>query len=158
MFHIGDKIVYPRHGAGVIENIEEKEVLNEKCKYYVLRVTLGDMRVMIPIEGSQSAGIRKTIDKEQAEEIFSILSSEATTMCKNWSQRYRDNESRIRQGDIFEIAGIVKNLTIMDRAKKLSTGEKRMLQNARQLLISELMLVLDETQEKVEEITDKMIK
>lgn len=158
MFHIGDKIVYPRHGAGVIENIEEKEVLSEKCKYYVLRVALGDMRVMVPIEGSQSAGIRKVIDRKRVTEIFNILSSEATAMCKNWSQRYRENESRIRNGDLFEIAVIVKNLTIMDRAKKLSAGEKRMLQNARQLLTSELMLVLDETQDKVEEITDKMIK
>ncbi len=158
MFHIGDKIVYPRHGAGVIENIEEKEVLNEKCKYYVLRVTLGDMRVMIPIEGIHTMGIRKVIDKEQVQKIFDVLSSDATTMCKNWSQRYRDNECRIRKGDAFEMAAIVKNLTVMDRAKRLSTGEKRMLQNARQLLISELMLAMDETQDKVEEITDKLIK
>ncbi|MGE5629789.1 MAG: CarD family transcriptional regulator [Caulobacteraceae bacterium] len=158
MFNIGDKVVYPRYGAGIIEAIEEKEILGGKCKYYVLRIPLGDMRVMVPIENIEAYGIRSIIPFDKVEEVFSILSSGPSNMNRNWSKRYRENEVKIRHGDIFEIAEIVKNLTIADRDKKLSTGEKRMLETARQILISELMLVLNKSMEKVEEVTESLIK
>ncbi|HYE82981.1 MAG TPA: CarD family transcriptional regulator [Clostridia bacterium] len=158
MFNIGDKVFYPRHGAGVIEGIEEKEVLGEKCKYYVIRIALGDMKVMVPLDKMEAHGIRAITIKDKVDDIYSILSGETGSMCKNWSKRYRDNETKIRRGDIYEIAELVKNLTVADREKKLSTGEKRMLESAGQLLISELMLILDESFEIVEEAVQCMIK
>lgn len=158
MFNIGDKVVYPRHGAGVIDGIEEKEVLGDKCKYYVIRIVLGDMKVMVPIDNMEAHGIRYITAKDKISGIYNILSGETSSMCKNWSRRYRENETRIRKGDIFEISEIVKNLTALDREKKLSTGEKRMLENARQLLISELMLILSKPFERVEEIVQGLIK
>ena len=158
MFSIGDMIYYPRHGAGIIEGIEEKEVLGEKCKYYVIRIALGDMKVMVPISKTEFHGIRNITSKDRIDDIYNILSGETSCMCKNWSKRYRENEAIIRKGDIFEISELVKNLTVADRGKKLSTGEKRMLENVRQLLVSELMLMLDEPYEKIEEKVLGIIK
>lgn len=158
MFNIGDKVVYPRHGAGVIEGIEEKEVLGDKCKYYVIRIALGDMKVMVPIDKMEAHCIRDITSGDRIDDIYNILSGKTSYMCKNWSKRYRENETKIRKGDIFEISELVKNLTTADRDKKLSTGEKRMLESARQLLISELMLILDEPFDKVEEIMLSKIK
>ena len=151
MFSIGDMIYYPRHGAGIIEGIEEKEVLGEKCKYYVIRIALGDMKVMVPISKTEFHGIRNITSRDRIDDIYNILSGETSCMCKSWSKRYRENEAIIRRGDVFEISELVKNLTVADRGKKLSTGEKRMLENVRQLLVSELMLMLDEPYEKIEE-------
>ncbi|HYE11773.1 MAG TPA: CarD family transcriptional regulator [Patescibacteria group bacterium] len=158
MFNMGDKVVYPRHGAGIIDGIEEKQVLGEKCKYYVIRIALGDMRVMVPLDKMEALGIRYITPKDKIDDIYNILSGETSYMCKNWSKRYRGNESKIRNGDIFGIAEIVKNLTVIDREKKLSTGEKRMLESANQLLVSELMLMLDEPIDKVEEIIQGLIR
>jgi CarD family transcriptional regulator len=158
MFSIGDMIYYPRHGAGIIEGIEEKEVLGEKCKYYVIRIALGDMKVMVPIGKTEFHGIRNITSRDRIDDIYNILSGETSCMCKNWSKRYRENEAIIRRGDVFEISELVKNLTVADRGKKLSTGEKRMLENVRQLLVSELMLMLDEPYEKIEEKVLGIIK
>ena len=158
MFSIGDKVVYPRHGAGMIEGIEEKAVLGEKLKYYVIRISLGDMCVMVPIEKLEAHGIRNITSKDKIGDIYGILSSKTTVMCKNWGKRYRENESRLKEGNIYEIAELVRNLTVADREKKLSTGEKKMLENARQLLISELMLILDESYENIFLTVQNMIK
>ena len=158
MFSIGDMIYYPRHGAGIIEGIEEKEVLGEKCKYYVIRIALGDMKVMVPINKTEFHGIRNITSKDRIDDIYNILSGETSCMCKSWSKRYRENEAIIRRGDVFEISELVKNLTVADRGKRLSTGEKRMLENVRQLLVSELMLMLDEPYEKIEEKVLGIIK
>lgn len=157
MFNIGDKVVYPRHGAGTIEAIEEKEIMGDKHKYYVLRIPLGNMKVMVPIDSIETHGIRNIIAASKIDEVYGILSDEASIMCKNWSKRYRENEIKIRSGDIYEIAEIVKNLTLTDRGKKLSTGEKRMLETAKNILISELMLVLNESSERIKEIIEKKI-
>jgi CarD family transcriptional regulator len=158
MFNIGDKVFYPRHGAGIIEGIEEKEVLGEKCKYYVIRIALGDMRVMVPLNKTEIHGIRSITSKNRVDDIYNILSGETSCMCKNWSKRYRESEEKIKKGDIFEISELVKNLTITDREKKLSAGEKRILENARQLLVSELMLILGEPYEKIEETVERIIR
>ena len=158
MFNIGDKVFYPRHGAGIIEGIEEKEVLGEKCKYYVIRIALGDMRVMVPINKTEIHGIRGITSRERIDDIYYILSGETSSMSKNWSKRYRESEAKISKGDICEMSELVKNLTISDREKRLSAGEKRILENARQLLISELMLILDESYDKVEETLHGIIR
>lgn len=158
MFNIGDKIVYPIHGAGVIESIEEREVLGKKNKYYIMRIPLNGMQLMIPIDNIEALGIRGIIDKKGADKVLEIISEVPTEMNKVWTKRYRENESKIKAGNIFEIADIVRNLIVLDRLKKLSTGEKRILANAKDILISELMLVFDIEGKQVEQLLDEIVK
>lgn len=158
MFNIGDKVVYPMHGAGVIDNIEEKEILGEKKKYYIMRMPIGDMKVMIPVDNIADIGIREIITEDGLEEVITILEGDKTKMPQNWNRRYRKNMERIKSGDIFEIAAVVRNLTLRDEERTLSTGERKMLNEARQMLVSELVLVTDKGQEEVEKIIGDAIK
>jgi CarD family transcriptional regulator len=147
MFNIGEKIVYPMHGAGVIESIEEREILGEKRKYYIMKMPIGNMQVMIPLDQMEDIGIRKVIDFKEIENVLDVLASETTKMHKNWNRRYRANMELIKTGDIYEIAEVVRNLTLRDKEKGLSTGERKMLSNARQILISEIVLVAEISEE-----------
>lgn len=149
-FNIGDKVVYPMHGAGIIEAIEEREVLGKKHKYYIMKLPIGEMKVMIPMDNVEEIGLRQVIGGEDVEKVFHILRGEQTSMSQNWNRRYRANLEKIKSGDIFEVAEVVRNLAIRDREKGLSTGERKMLENARQILISELVLAQDTTEEQVE--------
>ncbi len=156
-FNIGDKVVYPMHGAGIIEAIEEKEVLGEKQTYYIMKLPIGDMKVMIPTDNVAEIGLRQVIDNEDVEKVFEILRGEKSNMSQNWNRRYRANMEKIKSGDIFEVAEVVRNLAIRDREKGLSTGERKMLDNARQILISELVLAQDATEEEVEETLNQLL-
>lgn len=158
MFNIGDKIVYPIHGAGIIESIEEKEILGNKNKYYIMRMPIGDMSVMIPLDNIVALGIRNVISRDQAEKVFEILSQAPTEMSKAWTKRYRENETKIKNGNVFDIAEIVRNLIILDRSKKLSQGEKKILVNARSILLSELMLAMGLEAEAAEELLENTVK
>lgn len=151
MFNIGDKVVYPMHGAGVIEGIEEKEILGEKRKYFIMRMPIGDMKVMVPVDNVEEVGVREIIDKDQLERVLSILKGSMSSMPQNWNRRYRINMDKIKSGDIFEIAAVVRNLLMMDMEKGLSTGEKKMLGSAKQMLFSEMVLVSDKTIDEIEE-------
>jgi len=157
VFNIGDKVVYPMHGAGIIDKIEEKEILGEKKKYYVMRMPIGEMKVMIPVDNIGDIGVRDIIDEEALEEVMTILHGEKTTMPQNWNRRYRKNMERIKSGDIYEIAAVVRNLTLRDVEKALSTGERKMLNNAMQMLVSELVLVTEKDQEETEKIIEDAI-
>lgn len=157
MFQIGDKVVYPMHGAGVIEAIEEKEVLGERRDYYVMRLPIGDMTVMIPTQGAENIGIREVIDPEELEKVFEILRADETSMSTNWNRRYRANTEKLKTGDIFEVAEVVRNLTIRDRAKGLSTGERKMLDTARQILLSEMVLSRDISEEEAERLLEDVL-
>src|SRR5690625_583829 len=139
------------HGAGIIEAIEEKEVLGEQQRYYIMRLPIGDMKVMITMDNVAEIGVRQIIDPEGVDKVYSILRDDVTTMSQNWNRRYRANMEKIKSGDIFEVAEVVRNLAARDREKGLSTGERKMLENARQILISELVLAQDATEEQVEE-------
>lgn len=156
MYNIGDKIVYPMHGAGIIEAIEEKEILGEKQKYYIMRMPIGDMKVMIPISNIDNIGIREVIDQKEAEGIIQIFKTGKTNMSSNWNKRYRENMEKIKSGSIYEVADVVKNLMYRDKEKGLSTGERKMLNNAKQILISELVLAKNTKQEVIEEIINKL--
>lgn len=149
MFRVGDKVVYPMHGAGVIESIEEKEVLGSKHRYYVMRLPIGDLKVMIPTDNVEEIGIREIISDDMVHEVFDVLRGDKTKMSSNWNKRYRANLEKIRSGDILEVAEVVRNLSIRDREKGLSSGERKMLDNARQILVSELVLAKDSDQESV---------
>ena len=156
MFNIGDKIVYPMHGAGIIDSIEEKDILGEKQSYYILKMP-GEVKVMVPIEKAEQVGVRSIIDKNSADKVFNLLSQNETEMDKNWNKRYRDNMDKMKSGNIYEIADVVRNLSFKQKEKGLSTGEKKMLHNAKQILVSELVLAEHSTQDEVEELVDTKI-
>lgn len=157
MYTVGDKVVYPMHGAGVIEEIEEKKILGEIRKYYILKLPCGDMKVMIPVETSSSVGVREIISEEELNGVISILKDDSSEMPSNWNRRYRENMEKLKTGDVVEVAEVVRNLVRMDRQKKLSTGEKKMLSNAKQILLSEIILVRDIGQNEANDIVDEAI-
>lgn len=140
MFKIGDKIVYPMHGAGVIESIEEKEILGRTQYYYVLKMPVGDMKVMIPTHNVTDIGIREIITANEVEKVFDILKDVSINVSTNWNKRYRENMNKIKSGNIYEVADVVRVLILRDKEKGLSTGERKMLNNAKQILLSELIL------------------
>lgn len=156
MFNIGDKIVYPMHGAGTIDSIEEKDILGEKEFYYILRMP-GEVKVMVPIAKAEQVGVRNIIDKNSADRVFKVLEQDETEMNKNWNKRYRDNMEKLKSGDIYEIADVVRNLAFKQKEKGLSTGEKKMLNNARQILVSELVLAEHSNKDEIEELVDNKI-
>lgn len=157
MFIIGDRIVYPMHGAGIIEEIEEKQILGESRNYYILRVPCGDMKIMIPIESCEEIGVRAVISVEEINEVIEVLAADSSEMSNNWNRRYRENMEKLKTGDIFNVAEVVRNLMRTDKEKKLSTGEKKMLSNAKQILISELILVKNIDHEAAEKIINSAI-
>lgn len=140
MFNIGDKVVYPMHGAGIIEAIEEKEILGERQKYYVMRMPIGDMKVMIPIKNIKEIGVRQVAGDGEVDEVFNILRGEKSKMSSNWNRRYRANMQKIKSGNIFQVAEVVRNLALREKEKGLSTGERKMLENAKHILVSEIVL------------------
>jgi len=157
MFIIGDRIVYPMHGAGVIEQIEEKQILGEVRNYYILKVPCGDMKIMIPIESSQEVGVRAIISTDKIDEVLDVLKAESSEMSNNWNRRYRENMEKLKTGDIYNVAEVVRNLMRTDKEKKLSTGEKKMLSNAKQILISEIILVKDIDHDAAEKIINSTV-
>ncbi len=156
MFNVGDKIVYPMHGAGTIDSIEEKNILGENQAYYIIKMP-GEVKVMVPTAKAEQIGVRNVIGKEEAEKVISILGEDETEMSQNWNKRYRDNMEKMKSGDVYEIADVVRNLAFKQKEKGLSTGEKKMLSNAKQILVSELVLAEHASQEEVEELIDNKI-
>lgn len=156
MFNVGDKIVYPMHGAGTIDAIEEKDILGEKQAYYIIKMP-GEVKVMVPTAKAEEIGVRNIISKENAGKVFEILEENETEMSNNWNKRYRDNMEKMKSGDIYEVADVVRNLAFKQKEKGLSTGEKKMLNNAKQILVSELVLAEHASQEEVETLIDNKI-
>lgn len=156
MFNVGDKIVFPMHGAGVIDAIEEKDILGEKQAYYILKMP-GEVKVMVPTAKAEEIGVRSIIDKSSAEKVFRVLESDETEMSMNWNKRYRDNMDKMKSGDIYKVADVVRNLSFKQKEKGLSTGEKKMLNNAKQILVSELVLTEHATQDEIEQMVDSKI-
>lgn len=157
MYKIGDKIVYPMHGAGTIEKIESKEILGEVKDYYVLNISCGDMGLMLPVDNCDKIGVRSIVSEKQIEEAMGILGQESTKMADNWNKRQRENMDKLKTGNINITAEIVRNLTRMDRERKLSAGEKKMLNNARKILLSEVMLVKEISGSEAMELIEKAI-
>lgn len=156
MFNVGDKIVYPMHGAGTIDSIEEKDILGEKQAYYIIKMP-GEVKVMIPTNKAEQVGVRNIINKEEASKVMTILGENETEMSQNWNKRYRDNMDKMKSGDIYEVADVVRNLSFKQKEKGLSTGEKKMLSNAKQILVSELVLAEHASKEEVEQLVDNKI-
>ena len=156
MFNVGDKIVYPMHGAGTIDSIEEKNILGENQSYYVIKMP-GEVKVMVPTNRAEQIGVRNVIGKEEAEKVISILGEDETEMSQNWNKRYRDNMEKMKSGSVYEVADVVRNLSFKQKEKGLSTGEKKMLSNAKQILVSELVLAEHASQDEVEELINNKI-
>ena len=156
MFKVGDKIVYPMHGAGVIETIEERSILDEKQSYYIIKMP-GEVKVMVPTAKAEEIGVRNIIDKETAGKVINVLEQDSTEMSMKWNKRYRDNVEKMKSGDIFEVADIVRNLSFKQKDKGLSTTEKKMLLNAKQILVSELVLAESKGKEEVEALVENKI-
>jgi len=150
MFSVGDKVVYPMHGAGIIEAIEEHEVLGQRQGYYVLTMSYGGMRVMIPLNNVKSIGLREVIGEQEVAKVAKILQTAPLPSSSSWNRRFNMNLAKIKSGDIYEVAEVVRNLMLQDRTKKLSTGERRLLEAAKQILISELVLACDKDTDSVE--------
>lgn len=140
MFKIGDRVVYPMHGAGIVEAIEDREILGASQSYYVMRLPMGDMKVMIPLGSASEVGLREVIDPAEVDKVLEVLRGQKTKMSSNWNRRYRANLEKIRTGNIYEVAEVVRNLAVRDQEKGLSTGERKMLESARSILLSELVL------------------
>ncbi len=152
MYSIGDKIVYPMHGAGVIESIEEREILGEKKSYYVMKMPVGDMKVMIPVGNATHIGIRDIIGRVDADAVFKCLADGSCEQNANWNKRYRENMEKIKSGNVFEVADVVRSLVQRESERGLSTGERKMLNSAKQILISELVLAKNLQPGEVEDI------
>lgn len=150
MFAVGDKIAHPLHGAGIIEGIEERKINGQVRRYYILKIPVGGMVVMIPQESSEAVGIRAIVTAEEAENIINSLSALTFEMTQNWNKRYRENMLRIKSGNLFEVAKVIKGLLEREHEKGLSTGERKMLRAAKQILISELVLSKNATYEEIE--------
>ncbi len=157
MFSVGDRVVYPMHGAGVIEAIEEREVLGQRDNYYIMRLQVGDMKVMVPRGNALDVGLRPIIGSEEIARVYEVLGGEKTVMSQNWNRRYRANMEKMKTGDIFIVAEVVRNLGIRDREKGLSTGERRMLENAKQILTSEMAMVESRSCEEISRAIDSIL-
>lgn len=157
MFNIGDKVVYPMHGAGIIEGIEEKEISGEKISYYIIKLPMGEMRAMVPLNKVTEVGLRQVVDDVEIDRMLEVLKEKSSGMPLNWNHRYRENMEKIKSGSIFEVAEVVRNLSFRDRQKGLSTGEKKMFENARRILISELVLARNIGENQAVEILENML-
>ena len=157
MFAIGDKVVYPMHGAGVIEKIEEKEILGEIKSYYVLQIPYGHIQVMVPTDKCIEAGLRQIMNKDDVEKVLKVLGAKSTPMDENWNRRLRDNNAKLKSGDPMQVAEVIRNLTRIEREKKLSAGEKKLLATARQILSSEMVLVNGITETQADTVIDNAI-
>ena len=157
MFGVGDRVVYPMHGAGVIEGVEEREVLGMRQEYYVVRFPLGDMQVMVPVKSVREVGLRPVVEEAELERVEEILRRGEDVIVANWNQRYRTHLQKMKSGRIDEVAEVVRNLFLRERQKGLSTGERRMLDNARQILVSEVAMVKGMVEEQAARFIEAQI-
>lgn len=157
MFKIGDKIVYPMHGAGIIDSVETKEFLGEEKEYFILKMPIGNMDISIPKSNINKMNIRDVISKEEGEEILAILEEDPGILNSNWNVRYRKNQEVLKTGDIFKIANMVRDLVALDNDKGLSTTEKKLLNRARRIMASELVMSGSLEKNEAEKMIDESI-
>ena len=149
-FEVGDNVVYPHHGAGKVLKKEMKDVLGEKREYLTIKILHNDMTVMVPTANAAVAGLRRVIDEETLIKVVAVLQDQCSDMPGNWNRRFKHNRDKIKTGDIYELAEVVRNLAIRDHQKGLSTGEKQMYTRAKRVLASEMMYALDMDEEQVD--------
>ena len=151
VFQVGDKVVHPLHGAGIVDSIVQKKVDGVVRDYYILKLPNRSMVVMIPTDSSDEIGVRPVVDREQADRVLAAIPTIQVEMTSNWNHRYRENMERMKSGDLLEVARVIKGLTARDMKRGLSTGERKMLHAAKQILISEIVLSKSVSYESAEE-------
>ena len=156
-FEIGDNVVYPHHGAGKVLKKESKEIFGEKQEYLTIKILHNDMTVMVPCCNAGKAGLRRVIDEETVKKVLDVLRDDVSEMPKNWNRRFKHNRDKIKTGDIYELAEVVRNLAIREQEKGLSTGEKQMFTRAKKILASELMYALEMEEDEAEEHLDALL-
>ncbi len=149
-FQVGDKVIYPNHGLGVVERIEEKTILGTTCGFYHLRIVANDTTVLVPLTNADSVGLRRAIGDEEVERLFGELGNGKIDNHQNWKGRFKDNSDKMRSGSIYEVADVLKSLTFLSRSKSLSFREKRMLDRAKFLIVSEISEVVREPSTAIE--------
>ena len=158
MFKVGDKVVYPHHGAGTVVKKEKRLVLGEKREYLTIKILHNDMTVNVPTANAEAVGLRQVIDEEMVKKVTKALTGGGTAMPKNWNRRFKHNRDKIKTGDIYELAEVVRNLAIREQDKGLSTGEKQMFTRAKKILASELMYALEMGEDQAEEHLDELLQ
>ena len=157
-FNVGDRVVYPHHGAAVVERKEQKEAFGEKHEYLVLRMAHGDMMLSVPVDKAEEVGMRWPISKEDVEDLFDVLKKRDVREPANWSRRFKNHQEKLKSGDVYQVAEVVRNLALRERDKGLSAGEKSLFTKARSVLVSELSFALDVSEDdaraKVEKALD----
>jgi CarD family transcriptional regulator len=156
-FEVGDNVVYPHHGAGQVIKKEEKEILGEVRQYLTIKILHNDMTVMVPCENAGKAGLRRVIDEDTVKKVLSVLSDDVSEMPKNWNRRFKHNRDKIKTGDIYELAEVVRNLAVREQDKGLSTGEKQMYTRAKKILASEMMYALEKSEDEAEAYLDDLL-
>ncbi len=156
-FSLGDHVVYPHHGAGKVLKKEEMEMLGERREYLTIKILHNDMTVRVPTENAALAGLRRVIDEETVQKVLDVLRDEVSEMPKNWNRRFKHNRDKIKTGDIYELAEVVRNLSLRESEKGLSTGEKQMFTRTKKILASELMYALDMDEEEAESYLDELL-
>jgi len=156
-FDVGDKVVYPHHGAAVIEKRETKDWFGADREYLVLKLAYGDLTLSVPADNTEAIGLREVINDEEVEEVFAVLRKKEARMPTNWSRRFKNHVEKLKSGDIYQVAEVVRNLSIREKDKGLSAGEKRMLTKARQILVSELTFALGVNEEEAEKKLDEAL-
>jgi CarD family transcriptional regulator len=156
-FELGDHVVYPHHGAGKVLKKEEMEMLGERREYLTIKILHNDMTVRVPTENAALAGLRRVIDEETVKKVLDVLGDEVSEMPKNWNRRFKHNRDKIKTGDIYELAEVVRNLSLRESEKGLSTGEKQMYTRAKKILASELMYALDKDEDEAESYLDELL-
>ena len=149
MLQVGDQVVYPMHGAGVIADIEQCEVTGEVKSYYVLKMPIGSMKVMIPTDNVENIGLRDVISEEGVEKVAEVLADTPERAVGSWNKRFHSTLTRMKSGDICDVAAVARNLILQDRVRKISSGERRLLELAKQILVSELVYACDKKPEEV---------
>jgi CarD family transcriptional regulator len=157
LFDVGDKVVYPHHGAGTVVKKESREILGEKREYLTIQILHNDMTVQVPCDNAEKVGLRYIIDEETVTLVVKALTGGSTEMPKNWNRRFKHNRDKMKTGDIFELAEVVRNLSLRDHEKGLSTGEKQMFVKAKKILASELMYAKDLDEEGAAEWLDGVL-
>ena len=157
-FEIGDNVVYPHHGAGMVLKKETKDLLGEKRDYLTIKILHNHMTVMVPCENAHRAGLRRVIDGEEVDKVIDVLTGEVSEMPKNWNRRFKHNREKIKTGNVFELAEVVRNLAIREWEKGLSTGEKQMYTRAKKILASEFMYALDKDEDGAEAYLDELLE
>ena len=156
-FQIGDKVIYPNHGLGIIERIEEKTILGTTCGFYSLRIASNETMVLVPVGNADSVGLRRAIGDTEVDRLFRILGDGKIDSQQNWKGRFKDNSEKMRSGSIYDVADVLKSLTLLSKSKNLSFREKRMLDRARFLVVSEISEVLQEGQVAIETRVDRAL-